>query len=139
MKIHIDKLDVLFSEYIRKRAVINMGGCEYCGKLFYDKPKENGGVLPAWRQLDCSHFIGRRKRSTRYDPDNAIGTCSHCNRFYLPEHPFEHTEFFRKRLGSARLEQLIIKGNTIVKIDKETVEADLKEKLRLLEGFKEMQ
>lgn len=122
MKIKIDPLDRLFSEFIRKRAVLTAGGCEYCGKK-----------LP-WKRLDCSHFIGRRKRSTRWDPDNACGLCRTCH-FYLGEHPYEHTKFFEKRLGSERLEQLIIKSNTIVKPDREKIELTLKEALRTLDGL----
>lgn len=121
MKIKIDKLDILFSEFIRKRAVIDMGGCEYCGKPVKD-----------YKSLQCSHFVGRRKRATRYDPDNACGLCFSCH-LHLGEHPFEHTEFFEKRLGSEEFDQLIIRGNTPTKIDRDEIEADLKEKLKLLE------
>ncbi len=115
MKIKIDKLDVLFSQVIRRRAD---GRCEYCG---YRK------------RLQCSHFIGRRKRNTRYDPDNACGLCFSCHQ-YLDEHPYEHTEFFTQRLGSEKLEVLVRKGNMIVKIDREEIEECLKRQLELLGG-----
>ena len=115
MRIKVDRLDKLFSELIRRRAFPN---CEYCGKK-----------VNRWEDLQCSHFIGRRKRSTRYDSDNASGVCFSCH-MYLGEHPYEHTEFFKKRLGSEKLDCLIIKGNQIVKIDREKIEAELKEKLK---------
>ncbi len=102
MKIKIDKLDVLFSQVIRGRAG---GVCEYCGK-----PK----------RLECSHFVGRRKRATRWDTDNACGLCFSCHQ-YLDEHPYEHVAFWKKRIGSEKLEALVRKGNTIVKIDREEV------------------
>lgn len=121
MKIRIDKLDKIFSELIRRRAILNTGGCEYCGK------KE------IWRDLQCSHFIGRRKRNTRYDPDNACGVDFSCH-IYLGEHPYEHTEFFKKRLGSEKLEELIIKGNKIAKLDREEVEEYLNKQLEILRG-----
>lgn len=120
LRVKIDKLDKLFSQYIRMRAILRDGGCEYCGKQ-----------VKNFTELQCSHFIGRRKRSTRYDPSNAVGVCFSCH-IYLGEHPYEHTDFFRKLLGTEKLEKLVIKGNTPVKADKDAVEAHLKE---LLQGF----
>ena len=116
MKIRIDKLDTLFSRFIRLRA----GGlCEYCGER-----------LP----LQCSHFHGRRKSSTRWDPDNACALDFSCHQ-YLAEHPNIHTEFFKKRLGSERFELLNIRAEKILpKLDKAKIEADLNEKIKLLEG-----
>lgn len=118
MRVKIDPLDKLFSEYIRKKAAQN-GGCEYCGK-----PTD-------WKGLQTSHFHGRRKRSVRYDPDNACGLCFSCH-LHLGENPYVHTEFFKKRLGSERFEQLNIRANQLVKIDKEATKLYLKE---LLGGF----
>lgn len=118
MRIKITRLDVLFSKFIRLRAG---GKCEYCGKL---------KLLP---HLECSHFHGRRKRSVRYDPDNACGLCFSCHQ-YLGSNPYQHTEFFKKHLGSERFEALNIRAEMIVKIDKKAVERDLLEKLKLLEG-----
>ena len=118
MKIKIDKLDVLFSQFIRLRAG---GKCEYCGK-----PTE---------RLECSHFHGRRKRSTRYDPDNAAGVDFTCHQ-YLGSNPYAHTEFFKKRLGSERFEQLNIRAEmTPAKLDRTKIEVDLREKIKLLEGL----
>jgi len=117
VKIKLDKNDRLFSEYIRKRAILRRGGCEYCGQR------------TIWKELQCSHFIGRRKRATRYDPSNAIGICFSCH-LYLGEHPYEHTKFFEKLLGSEKLEELIRKGNTPTKLDKEKVTEYLKELLK---------
>ncbi len=113
MKIKIDPLDKLFSQFIRLRA----GRCEYCGNA---------------SQLQCSHFHGRRKRSVRYDPDNAAGLCFSCHS-HLGENPYQHTEWFRKRLGSKKFEELNIRAEMIVKIDKDKIKADLKDKIRLME------
>ena len=118
MKIRIDKLDVLFSKVIRKRAALNFCGCEYCG---------------AQTRLQCSHFVGRRKRATRWDMDNACGLCFTCHQ-YLDEHPYEHTAYFTKRLGTEKLEELVRKGNMIVKIDRDLMEIYLKRQLELLGG-----
>ena len=115
MKIRIDKLDVLFSQFVRLRAE---GKCEYCGR-----PTD---------RLECSHFHGRRKRSTRYDPDNAAGVDFTCHQ-YLGNNPYAHTEFFKKRLGSERFERLNIRAEMVSpKLDKEAIMASLKDKIRLL-------
>ena len=73
------QLDSLFSEYIRKRAISKVGGCERCLTPKFDIQKDNGDIFPAWKQLQCSHFIGRSKKSTRLDEDNCIGICGACH------------------------------------------------------------
>ena len=122
MKIKVDPFDVMFSEFIRRRAFSFAGGCEYCGKQ-----------VKKWKDLQCSHFIGRRKRATRYDPDNACGVCFSCHT-YLGEHPYEHTDFFKKRLGTDRLERLVIKGNTVTKMDRDEVEQNLRKLIEELDA-----
>ena len=80
-------LDKLFSEYIRKRALQRVGGCERCLT-----PKTS------YNQLQCSHFHGRAKKSVRWDEDNATGLCAGCH-MYLTAHPLEHVEWFKSHLG----------------------------------------
>ena len=120
MKIRLDKNDKLFSEFIRKRAVKFAGGCEYCGKTM------------DWKSLQTSHFHGRRKRSVRYDPQNACGVCFSCH-IYLGENPYAHTEFFKDRLGSDRFEWLNIRAEKIVKRDKDEITVYLKQLLEAIE------
>lgn len=115
MKIRIDPLDVLFSRLVRLLAD---GKCEYCGLT---------------KRLECSHFHGRRKRSTRWDISNAAGLCFSCHN-YLQENPYQHTEWFKKRLGSEKFEALNVRAEMIVKPDKAKIEADLREGIRLLGG-----
>lgn len=132
MRIKIDPLDKLFSQYVRMLIYTNgVASCEYCGRKFYDTIKENGDIYPAWKYLQVSHFISRRKRSTRYDKDNAAGVCFSCH-MYLGENPYAHTEWFKKRLGSERFELLNIRASMIVKIDKVKLKSELKEKIELL-------
>ena len=131
MRIKLDPLDKLFSQYIRMLVYDKDAGiacCEYCGKMFGDVIKENGETYPAWKQLQTSHFHGRRKRSVRYFCENACALCFSCH-IYLGENPYAHTEFFKKRLGSERFELLNIRTNKLEKIDKEAVTAYLKEKI----------
>lgn len=123
MKIKLDKLDILFSRYIRLRAD---GVCEYCGRYV------------GYARLQVSHFHGRRKASVRYDEENCSCVCFSCH-MYLGENPFAHTEFFRKRLGSERFEMLNIRANATVtpgyvKTLKEALTLYYKEKIKLLEA-----
>jgi len=87
MKIRIDPLDTIFSQYIRMRAMKSVHGCERCltAKVSY-------------KQLQCSHFIGRGRKSTRWDEDNAAGLCFGCHSHFTA-HPLEHVEWFKERLG----------------------------------------
>ncbi len=64
----LDALDKLFSEYIRRRAMQRVGGCERC-----ETPKVD------FKQLQCCHFHGRSKKTVRWDEDNAVGLCYGCH------------------------------------------------------------
>lgn len=107
MRIKLDALDILFSEFIRRRAMLT-GGCERCLT-----PKSD------YKQLQCSHFFGRSKKSTRWDEDNAAGICFGCHQ-YLGSHPAEHTEWFKQRLGD-KYDLLLARTRTIGKPDKEAL------------------
>lgn len=68
---YVDKLDRVFSQYIRLRDTMPNGyfKCISCGKI---KPYE---------QADCGHYHSRRHMSTRFEPLNAHAECRACNRF----------------------------------------------------------
>ena len=121
MKIKLDPLDILFSKLIRRRAE---GKCEYCGQY----PKPQG--------YHCHHFIGRRYRNTRYELDNGVALCMACHNL-MHDFPDESQAFFVKRVGNQRAEELKIIARTFNKMTaerKEKIKADLKEKVKLLEG-----
>ena len=105
MKIRISKLDQLFSEYIRKRA---NNKCEY------------GGEYREFKKLQCSHFYGRRAKSVRFDPDNASALCMYHHQ-WLGEHPLEHVEWFKKRLGEKGFKNLTLRENLTNKIDEKAL------------------
>jgi hypothetical protein len=66
----LDKLDRIFSEYIRLRDSKNgLISCISCGKIV------------EWKQSDCGHYINRKHMSTRYDEINCNAQCRSCNRF----------------------------------------------------------
>jgi hypothetical protein len=99
----IHEYDRMFSRLIRARANWT---CARCGKLF----------LSDRSQLQCSHFHSRRLKSVRFDPENAEALCWLCHH-HLDEHPCEHEEWKRQRLGKARFEALRLRAHQIVKID----------------------
>ena len=85
-----DKLDILVSEYIRKKSG---GYCERCGKYY------------GWKRLHTCHFHGRSRRSVRYDEDNLVALDFGCHQF-LDSQPLEKVEFFKVRLGEDRFDML---------------------------------
>lgn len=93
-----DPLDDLFSEFVRRRALARVGGCERCLAKKHDTTRDDGTTRPAYMQLQCSHFIGRTTYTVRWDADNAAGLCGGCH-FYLEHHPDEHQAWFLGHLG----------------------------------------
>ena len=95
------KEDVIFSNYIRER---DGWTCQRCFTR-YNKH------MPTSRMgLHCSHFHGRGKYTTRFDPDNATSLCYGCHR-YMGSQPIEHMEFQMKRLGQSKFEELTMRAN----------------------------
>ena len=117
MRIKLDALDKLVSEYIRRKAIKEVGGCERCLAPKYDIVKEDGSIFPAWQQLQCCHFHGRGNHSVRYDPDNLAGLDFGCHQF-LDSHPLEKIEFFKQRLGEDRFNMLNSRMRQMGKPDK---------------------
>ena len=118
MKIKIDPLDSLFSQVVRARANHT---CEYCGRIQNRETKKP--------KMECSHFMGRRYRHTRYDLENACCLCFECHG-NMHEDPKLHTDFFTKRIGSKKLEELRIRANQIwPKVDREKIKTYLQEQL----------
>ena len=97
MKIKLSPLDKLFSKYIRLRD----GVCQRCGGA---------------KNLQCSHYHGRRKQSVRYDEENCCSLCMGCH-MYFTANPLEHTEFMIKRLGQEKFDMLTHRSRP-QKIDK---------------------
>ena len=112
-------LDIMFSKLIRAGADYT---CEYCGKKSVNK-----------QGLHCSHFIGRRYRNTRWLKDNCSCVCFGCHNFFH-DFPAEHRDFFIKRLGVDRVEQLSIIARSGGKVDMELIKMELTEKLGRLEN-----
>jgi hypothetical protein len=111
--------DALFSDFIRERAGWT---CERCGRNFSSRRQV----------LHCSHFYGRRGKSTRWEPDNAAALCCGCHK-HFEERPLEHVRFFEKRLGLDRFEALTLRASRPAKyIDEAMIKLWLKQQLESL-------
>lgn len=66
-----DKLDSVFSKYIRLKFSDVRGNCRCisCGKVFY------------WKDIQNGHYMSRRYMSTRFSEDNCRPQCISCNIF----------------------------------------------------------
>lgn len=123
------KLDEMFSQYVRRRAMSRAGGCERCGAQKHDIEKEDGSIFPAWKQLQCSHFWGRNKKLVRFDEMNACGLCAACH-MYLEHHPLEHVEFFRNLIGEREFDLLTARASVVGRPDVNGIHMYLLEKLK---------
>jgi len=96
--------DTLFSNYIRAKAGWK---CQKCGKLC----KVNGMWIA---KLEASHYMGRRKESTRFDPENVYALCFTCHKRmggYTRDENGEYDLWVKEMLGAKRYRALIIRGN----------------------------
>ena len=118
MKIRIRKTDQLFSLYIRRRAKWK---CERCGKQYQEGD----------RGLQCSHFWGRAKESTRFDTENCTALCHGCHACFTAN-PELHRAWQLKRLGQKRYYALMIRANTPKKKDDKMIEIYLNKLLETL-------
>lgn len=104
MAIKRSTADKYFSDCVREAHDYN---CENCGKNNRHNPQA----------CHLSHFYGRRGRSTRWYKDNATCLCAGCHN-YFGEHPYEHTEFIKQKLGESTFDALTIRANTPMKVNK---------------------
>lgn len=106
--VKIDKADSTFSQYIRKRDKV----CMRCGShvIFNDKN------LPISHQ--CSHYFGRGREGTRFEPDNCDTLCHGCHRFWEKEDREAYRQFKVNQLGEQRHATLQLQANAYHKKDR---------------------
>jgi hypothetical protein len=61
-----------------------------------------------------SHFMGRRKEATRFEPLNCDTLCHGCHA-YFTAHPALHAEWQVKRKGQVLIDKLVLLSNTTKK------------------------
>lgn len=105
--IKIDPADKVFSQWIRLRD----RECRRC----HSPVRFNDKGLPVSHQ--ASHFKGRRKESTRFEPLNVDTLCGGCHA-YFTENPSEHEAWQIQTKGQKVVDQLILLSNTYKKKDR---------------------
>lgn len=118
-KIKLDRADTLFSLWVRTR---DGWVCQRCGKYY----------APPTSSIQCSHFVGRGKEGTRFEPKNCDALCFGCHQ-YFTSHPAEHYAWQVARKGQATVDKLVLAGNTYKKKDRKAEAMYWKQ--RLLEDF----
>ena len=119
------KLDVLFSQYIRRRNADHLGRvkCFTCG------------VEKHWKEQQAGHFQSRSHHSTRWDEINVQVQCVKCN-MYRQGEQFKFGLYLNQRFGYGTAEELEQRAKTIVKlnrIDYEEAIETYKQKIKQLD------
>lgn len=104
------KADDTFSDYIRLRD----GKCVRCGRL--PAARKSDGFLVVG--LQCSHYFGRRKESTRFDPQNCDALCGICHSIWEATDREDYRDFKIKQLGQQGFDLLRLKSNQRCKKDR---------------------
>lgn len=101
----IDKLDKVFSLYVRQRNAVNeIAECFTCGKQDHYKKLQNG------------HFQSRKHYATRWDEVNCQVQCAGCNVFRYGEQ-YKFAVNLDAKFGVGTAESLQQKANTTIKLD----------------------
>ena len=130
-----DPLDTLFSEYVRRRALARVGGCERCKAQKHDTTREDGTTRPAYMDLQCSHYIGRTTKVVRWDEDNSAGLCGGCHT-HLEHNPHDHHAWFFTHLGQDSYDMLQARRRHGQRPDRHALELYYKVKItQLKEGI----
>lgn len=99
-KIKIRSADKKFSNFIRSR---DDWKCQVptCQKDYRNNPAG----------LHCSHYFGRGRENTRFDPENCIALCFyHHQRWGHGDERDSYTEYMVKRLGEQSFKKLKIRA-----------------------------
>lgn len=93
----INKLDKVFSEFIRLRDANRQGICQCitCKRYF------------RWNDGDAGHYVQRDRLATRFDEKNVNAQCKYCNRFRSGEQ-YIHGIEIDKKYGENTAQKLIL-------------------------------
>lgn len=104
--IKLDKADIMFSKYIRKRD----GKCMRC--------KRSGTGKDGIEGLQASHYFGRRSEGTRFDPCNVDALCAGCHQYWGSDDKEGYRDFKIKQLGENGFKMLQVSWRTYHKKDR---------------------
>ena len=106
----VDKLDKVFSIYIRRRYADNdIAECFTCGKQDH------------WKKLQNGHFQSRKHYATRWHEVNCQVQCSGCNVFRYGEQ-FKFARNLDNTYYDGLADELHIEANKTVKLDNTDLE-----------------
>lgn len=110
-----DKLDRIFSEFIRLRDSDNDGYCRCisCNGIHH------------WKNMDAGHYVNRSIMSLRYDEKNVNAQCRHCNRF-LEGNAIGYNHGLIEKYGDSVTSYLNIKRFNLCKMGKVEYETLIK-------------
>ena len=117
----IEKLDTVFSQYIRLREADNgMVECFTCGKKEFWKGKgmQNG------------HFMSRKNLSTRWDEVNCQVQCVGCNVYRYGEQ-YKFSLNLDEKYGGGTAEEMLVKSRETSKI----MDVELEDKIKHYESL----
>jgi len=95
----LKRADTEFSQWLRSKFDYT---CEMCG--FYEP-------APTQR-IQCSHYIGRSNKATRYDPDNCDVLCATCHHKMEDLKQYDYRDWKINKMGEEAHTALRQKGNT---------------------------
>jgi hypothetical protein len=128
--VKISPADSAFSQCIKVRAG---GRCESSGKEF-----PGADMTGKAQGLECAHIYGRRAKSTRWEPDNAMALSHYRHRYYT-ENPHEWIAFVAEKLGQERFERLRAKWLTNVQVNdklEKAIAAHYRQQLRWMQDMR---
>ncbi len=112
----IEKLDGVFSQYIRLRDSNQDGYCYCitCNKIDY------------WKDMQNGHFIPRQHMSTRFDERNCNVQCNTCN-VGLRGNLEVYATMLKKKYGDSIVDDLTLKKNEAAHYSIPEIEEMIKE------------
>lgn len=117
----IEKLDKIFSVYIRRRKAVNdISECFTCGKQDH------------WKKLQNGHFQSRKHYSTRWHELNCQVQCAGCNVFRYGEQ-YKFALNLDNTYYSGLAEELLIEAHKTVKLDNTDLEMLINKYQELIE------
>ena len=119
----VDKLDKVFSIYIRRRYAKNdVAECFTCGKQDH------------WKKLQAGHFQSRKHYSTRWDETNVQVQCAGCNVFRYGEQ-YKFSKWLNDNIGKGTAEELADKARQTVKFSTAELEEMIQKYKDLIKKF----
>jgi len=85
--------DNKFSHWIREKESYT---CENCG-IYHEPPT---------RLIQCSHYIGRKEMSTRFDPENCDVLCATCHANWEARKQYEYRDWKIRKMGQTGHDKL---------------------------------